>query len=184
MPLCSELDGSQRKRINEGWKMNAENTTAIEIRKLTQNSEVEICARMMASSEPWMTLRRNYDESVKTLTVPSKQVYLAKANGEIGGFIILIMQGAFIGYIQTVCVAPEWRSKGIGSKLLTFAEERILRETPNVFMCVSSFNQNAQRLYQRLGYEVVGELKDYIVSGHSEILLRKTIAPLTEFTKN
>lgn len=24
-------------------------------------------------------------------------------------------------------------------------------------------------------------LKDYVVSGHSEILLRKTIAPLTEF---
>jgi ribosomal protein S18 acetylase RimI-like enzyme len=163
--------------------MNAENTTAIAIRKLEQNSEVEGCARMMASSEPWITLRRNYEESIKMLTVPSKEVYLAIANGEIAGFIILNMQGAFIGYIQTVCVAPEWRSKGIGTKLLIFAEERILRETPNVFMCVSSFNQKAQRLYHRLGYEVVGELKDYIIAGHSEILLRKTIAPLTEFTK-
>ena len=163
--------------------MNAENTIAIAIRKLEQSSEVEVCAQMMASSEPWITLRRNYEESIKTLTVPSKEVYLAIANGEIAGFIILNMQGAFIGYIQTVCVAPEWRSKGIGTKLLIFAEERILRETPNVFMCVSSFNQKAQRLYHRLGYEVVGELKDYIIAGHSEILLRKTIAPLTEFTK-
>jgi hypothetical protein len=34
------------------------------------------------------------------------------------------------------------------------------------------------------GYEVIGELKDYIVPGHSEILLRKTIAPLTEFNKH
>jgi len=161
--------------------MNAENTIAI--RKLEQSSEVEVCARMMASSEPWITLRRNYEESIKTLTAPSKEVYLAIANGEIAGFIILNMQGAFIGYIQTVCVAPAWRSKGIGTRLLTFAEERILRETPNVFMCVSSFNQKAQRLYHRLGYEVVGELKDYIIAGHSEILLRKTIAPLSEFTK-
>jgi hypothetical protein len=30
---------------------------------------------------------------------------------------------------------------------------------------------------------VVGELKDYIVPGHSEILLRKTIAPLAQFKK-
>ena len=48
-------------------------------------------------------------------------------------------------------------------------------------MCVSSFNQDAQRLYLRLGYELVGELKNYIVAGYSESLLRKTIAPLIEF---
>jgi hypothetical protein len=46
---------------------------------------------------------------------------------------------------------------------------------------VSSFNPDARRLYERLGYSVVGELKDLIVPGHSEILLRKTLGPLTEF---
>jgi len=66
--------------------------------------------------------------------------------------------------------------------LVAFAEERILRISPNIFMCVSSFNQGARRLYQRLGYTVVGELSDYIVQGHSEILLRKTLGPLAEFT--
>jgi hypothetical protein len=29
-----------------------------------------------------------------------------------------------------------------------------------------------------MGYEVIGELKDYIVAGHSEILLRKSTGPL------
>ena len=48
---------------------------------------------------------------------------------------------------------------------------------------VSSFNKKAQELYERLGYETVGELKDYIVPGHSEILLRRTIAPITEFKR-
>ena len=93
------------------------------------------------------------------------------------------MKGAFIGYIQTVCISRERRGKGIGSKLVSFAEQRILSETPNVFMCVSSFNKNAKRLYQGLGYEIIGEIKDYIVSGHSEILMRKTISPLNEFIK-
>lgn len=66
---------------------------------------------------------------------------------------------------------------------MAFAEKRIFSETPNAFICVSSFNSSAQKLYERLGYEVIGELKDYIISGYSEILLRKTIAPLTEFKK-
>jgi ribosomal protein S18 acetylase RimI-like enzyme len=48
-------------------------------------------------------------------------------------------------------------------------------------MCVSSFNVDAKRLYERLGYKVVGELTDYIVRGHSELLLRKTVGPMTAF---
>ena len=48
-------------------------------------------------------------------------------------------------------------------------------------MCVSSFNLGARRLYERLGYKVVGELSDYIVRGHSELLLRKTTGPLAGF---
>jgi hypothetical protein len=32
-----------------------------------------------------------------------------------------------------------------------------------------------------LGYQRIGELTDFIVAGYSEILLRKTIGPLTGF---
>lgn len=66
--------------------------------------------------------------------------------------------------------------------MLEFAEQRILRESANVFMCVSSFNHGARRLYERQGYKVVGELTNYIVEGYSEILLRKTRGPLAGFT--
>jgi ribosomal protein S18 acetylase RimI-like enzyme len=66
---------------------------------------------------------------------------------------------------------------------MVFAEERIFSDNPNAFICVSSFNKGARRLYKRLGYEVVGKLKDYIIPGHSEFLLRKTTGPLTEFKK-
>jgi [ribosomal protein S18]-alanine N-acetyltransferase len=99
----------------------------------------------------------------------------------VAAFLILNMTGAFVGYIQTVCVAPEWRGRGLGAILIRFAEERIFRETPNVFMSVSSFNTDAQRLYERLGYQRIGELTDYIVAGYSEILLRKTTGPLIGF---
>lgn len=158
-----------------------ENQITIEIVSLERPDHVAACAEMMADSEPWLTLGRDYDASVATLSVPSKEVYLALVDEEVAAFVLLNMQGAFVGYIQTVCVAPEWRGKGIGSQLMNFVEKRIFSETPNVFICVSSFNPDAQRLYQRLGYEVIGELRDYIIAGHSEILLRKTIAPFNEF---
>jgi ribosomal-protein-alanine N-acetyltransferase len=154
-----------------------------QIVRLQQKDEAETCAKMMANSEPWITLRRDYDASLKNLTDPSKEVYLALVDDEIAGFTVLNMQGAFVGYIQSVCVAPQWRNKGIGNHMMDFVEKRIFSETPNAFICVSSFNGRVQRLYERRGYETIGELKDFIVPGHSEILLRKTIAPLTGFKR-
>jgi ribosomal protein S18 acetylase RimI-like enzyme len=156
----------------------------MKIRKLRHPDEAEECARLMANSEPWITLRRTYDDCLRIVKDPSREVYLGFAKDEIVAFIIFVVRGALVGYIQTVAVKPEWRNKGIGTKLLEFAEEKIFTRTANAFMCVSSFNKKAQRLYKRLGYEVIGELRDYIVPGHSEILLKKTIAPLAEFKKN
>jgi ribosomal-protein-alanine N-acetyltransferase len=157
------------------------NGKPLQINSLETNDEIEICARMMADLEPWITLRRNYQASVETLSVPTKEVYLGLMEAEIAGFTILNLHGGFVGYVQTLCVAPEWRNMGIGSALMDFAERRIFKETPNVFICVSSFNPKALKLYKRRGYEIIGELKDYIITGHSEILLRKTISPLSEF---
>jgi ribosomal protein S18 acetylase RimI-like enzyme len=108
----------------------------------------------------------------------SKEVYVAMNGNTVTGFLVLQMEGAFIGYIQSIGVLGEWRRRGIGSRLLQYAENRIFKETTNVFICVLSFNHRALELYRRLGYEIIGELKDYIVSGHSEILLRKTLGPL------
>jgi [ribosomal protein S18]-alanine N-acetyltransferase len=151
------------------------------IRRLAGRGEAETCARMMAASEPWITLRRDADAALAILTDPGRESYVAFLEGEVVGFVILVMHGAFVGYIQSVCVAPGLRGLGLGRRLMAFAEERIFRESPNVFLNVASFNPEAQRLYERLGYEVVGELRDYIVPGHSEILMRKSTGPLAEF---
>jgi ribosomal-protein-alanine N-acetyltransferase len=154
------------------------------ISRLEREADARECAGLMASSEPWLTLGRSYDTSLRIIQDPTREVFILRGEGKLAGFLILCMTGAFVGYIQTICIHPDHRGQGLGSKLVTFAEQRIFRESPNVFMCVSSFNQDARRLYERLGYQVVGELTDYIVRGHSEILLRKTIGPLTTFLPN
>jgi ribosomal protein S18 acetylase RimI-like enzyme len=148
---------------------------------LQTQEEAEACACMMATSEPWITLKRGYADLLKAVQNPAREVYLAKVEKEIVGLIMINMQGAFTGYIQSICVASKWQNRGIGRQLMLFAEERIFAQTPNVFLCVSSFNTGAQKFYTGLGYEFVGELKDFLVAGYSEILLRKTIAPLVGY---
>lgn len=153
----------------------------VSIAPLSDEAEAESCAHIMAHSEPWLTLGRSFEASLQIIRDPTREVYVAHDEHGVTGFLILCMTGALVGYIQTVCVDARVRGQGLGSTLLEFAERRILRVSPNIFMCVSSFNQGARRLYERLGYNVVGELTDYIVEGHSEILLRKTVGPMTTF---
>ncbi|HKW55716.1 MAG TPA: GNAT family N-acetyltransferase [Candidatus Acidoferrum sp.] len=156
----------------------------LQIRRIASSGEANLCARMMSSSEPWITLGRDYAKSLDVLQRPDRESYLAESGNEIVGFLILNMAGPFAGYLQTVCVAPEKRSMGIGPALVRFAEERIFRQSPNVFLCCSSFNPRSCRFYERLGYERIGELKDYIIRGHSEILMRKSAGPWNDFRES
>ena len=155
----------------------------LSIRRLDGDAEAAACATIMSTSEPWLTLGRDFERCHALVTDPSREVYVASNGGEVVGFLILTMQGAFTGYIQTIAVRNDSRGRGLGTALIQFAEKRIFADSPNVFMCVSSFNQRAKALYLRLGYEVVGELVDFVVRGHSEWLLRKTVAPLSEFRR-
>ncbi len=147
---------------------------AITIRAMTTQAEAEVCAAMMAQSEPWLTLGRSYQVCLETLLHTDKEVFIAVIEDTVVGSIILNMHGALVGYIQSICVSKEYRGKGVGSALLDYAETRIFASSANAFLMVSSFNPNARRLYERRGYGAVGELKDFIVAGHSEILMRKT----------
>ena len=143
--------------------------------------EREACARMMSSTEPWITLKRDYARCVTIVSDPGRELYVAYGDGQVTGFILLNMQGPFPGYIQSVCVSDAARGSGIGSQLVAYAEERIGRVSPNVFLCVSSFNPGAKRLYERLGYELVGTLRDFLVEGLDELLYRKSLGPWDKF---
>jgi ribosomal protein S18 acetylase RimI-like enzyme len=138
------------------------------------------CAALMAASDPWLTLGYSFDDLLRTVRLPGRERYVAHVDGQFAGFLLLNLHGTFAGYIQTIGLAPQFRGSGRGAQLVAFAEQSIWREHRNVFLCVSSFNQAARRFYARLGYQQVGELTDFLVAGHSELLLRKTRGPLRE----
>lgn len=132
----------------------------------------------MASSEPWITLRRDEAACCAALSRPGTELFVAwkRESGLPAGFILLASYGlAGSPYIASVAVAADERGQGVGSQLLRFAERRF-QGRGHLFLLVSSFNWHAQELYRRQGYEQVGELKDYCVAGHSEFLLHKALA--------
>ena len=152
----------------------------LDITPLSGASEERACAALMAASDPWQTLGYGYDDLLRTVQLPGRERYVAHAQGQFAGFLLLNLHGTFAGYIQTIGLVPEFRGRGHGQALVAFAEQRIWRDHRNVFLCVSSFNLAARRFYGRLGYVQVGELADFLVEGHSELLLRKTTGPLRE----
>ena len=148
---------------------------------LIAENDIEAAAQLMANSDPWITLGRTYEKCLATIRNPLAETYVVKSSGKVIGLAIIQLKGALVGYIQTIVIEPRFRGHNIGSQLIAFLEQRIHGVSPNVFMCVSDFNTDAQRLYKKMGFEVIGEIKNYIMAGHSEILLRKTIAPMNDF---
>lgn len=140
-------------------------------------------AGVMASSEPWLTLGRGRADAMRLLKNPAKEYFIVRCGGERAGFLVLDLNGPLGGYIQAIGVAPEKRGAGIGTAALRWAERYIFASHHNVLLCVSSFNRKAARLYRKLGYESIGRLRDCVIAGHDEILLRKTRGPLSSAGK-
>jgi ribosomal-protein-alanine N-acetyltransferase len=145
----------------------------LRIEPIASADDHEWCAQLMAGSEPWITLRRDLAACRISLGNPVKERYVVRDGDHRAGLLILDMTGPFPGYIQSICIAPGARNRGLGTQVLAWAEGRILRDSPNVFICVSSFNPEALRLYRRVGYEVVGTLRGFVVDEHDELLLQK-----------
>jgi ribosomal-protein-alanine N-acetyltransferase len=138
-------------------------------------------AEMMAAFDPWKILGMDAAACRASFEGGCKEVFVARWNGVPAGLAILQVCGSFNGYIQTLFVPAAFRGRGFGKRLIEFCEERIHRESPNVFICVSTFNSRALGLYQAVGFSVVGVLKDFLKPGFDEWLLLKTIGPKLDY---
>jgi len=138
--------------------------------------EREWCARLMASTDPWITLGRRLEDCRERCLHPEYVLLVAKSGGDPSGFVLMHPRGlAGSPYIASIAISEEWRGQGIGTALLDCAEQ-YFPNARHLFLLVSSFNVRARPLYERRGYEVVGELENYVINGASEILMHKRLA--------
>jgi ribosomal-protein-alanine N-acetyltransferase len=133
-------------------------------------------ARLIASSEPWITLGTTLEICLKFCNDKEYMVFIAHSGSDPCGAMVIHPRGlASSPYLKSIVVDGKFRSLGVGRTLLGFAEDYFRERSKHFFMCVSSFNPRARDLYERLGYSKVGEFEDYILEGESEILLHKRL---------
>ena len=144
--------------------------------RLATSEEQDWTAQLMAGSEPWITLGTTVEQCLLVCRDPAYLTFVAHHNSFPCGSIILHPRGlAGSPYVKSVVVAEGHRNHGVGAQLIAFAENHFRNNSKHIFLCVSSFNLRAQSLYERLGYTRVGEFKDYIMEGASEILFYKRL---------
>jgi ribosomal protein S18 acetylase RimI-like enzyme len=140
------------------------------------DEEREWAARVMAATDPWITLRRGLDACLKTTQNPDYLFFVARSEGRPCGFMLVHPRGmAGSPYIASIAASAECRGAGVGTALLEFAAVYFQTRARHLFLCVSSFNARARALYERNGFAAVGELEDYIIAGASEILMHKRL---------
>jgi [ribosomal protein S18]-alanine N-acetyltransferase len=138
--------------------------------------ERDWAAALMAGSEPWTTLGVTEEACRRSCRDNEYLLYIARRGDRPCGAILLQRRGvAGSPYVKSIAVHESQRSEGVGSALMAFAEDLFRPEARHLFLCVSSFNARARSFYERHGYEVVGELEDYILDGASEVLLHKRL---------
>jgi ribosomal protein S18 acetylase RimI-like enzyme len=152
------------------------------IRPLHDENEARACTARLVEFGPWRVVGIPAEKIFRDLTNPEREVFVAELGQKTAGVLILHLGGSFDGYIQLIAVFPEFQDRGLGEKIMKFAEDKIFQRSKNVFLSVSAFNHRAQKFYERLGYRKTGELENFLIAGSNEILMRKTLGPLLEFS--
>lgn len=144
--------------------------------QLATSEERDWTAGLIAGSEPWIALGTSLEQCRKVCRHPEYLLFVAHFQGTCSGSIILHPLGlASSPYIKSVVVSDAFRGRGIGASLIAFAENYFRKDSKHIFLCASSFNTRARTFYERLGYNPVGEFKDYVIEGESEMLYHKRL---------
>lgn len=138
-------------------------------------------ARALAAIDPWRTYG----------TAPASLAALLHTPGGDGqGFAIQLPNetdpaGAVVvrfpwlagPYLNLIAVLPGHQGQGLGGAVLAWMETEARRAGQrNLFLCVSDFNEGAQRRYARAGFEQIACLEDLVRDGVGEVLMRKRLS--------
>jgi len=98
----------------------------------------------------------------KRLASQDYEVLIALYNNEIAGTASIIMEGEKNLYLCSMAVKPDYHGKGIGYRLLEEVEKIGLRKGCITISLETSVPLvNAKNLYEKFGFKVTGNERDY-----------------------
>lgn len=108
------------------------------------------------------------------LTLPQVVRYKAMLGERMVGFIagdIRKLQST--GWIASICVHPDLRGQGLGTKLLILCEKEM--GMPKVKLSVRMSNRTAIEMYKRNGYQGVGRWQRYYKGKEDAFVMEKIL---------
>ena len=79
-------------------------------------------------------------------------------------------------YLNLLGLVPQAQRQGVGKAVLQWLEARArTAKHRNLWLCVSSFNDNARRIYERAGYTHLATIDSLSFDGFDEHLMRKRL---------
>jgi ribosomal protein S18 acetylase RimI-like enzyme len=85
--------------------------------------------------------------------VRDRETWVLDDRGRVAGFLVLDYHDDHV-LLENVAVAPEDHGRGLGRRLLTYAEEcTIARELDEIRLYTNEAMTENQALYERIGYE-------------------------------
>ena len=130
-------------------------------------------SRALVSMDPWFTLGYKAEALYSYLLHADSTLnrYCLTGSGKICGVLAVRSPWLFGPFIELIALFDGFRGQGIGAQLIEWVGGG--SESPNIWATVSSFNEDAQRFYTKMGFEQTAVLDDLIKPGWDEILLRK-----------
>jgi len=89
----------------------------------------------------------------------SKQIWLAKKDNQIAGFLVGIKSKSGISYVNWMGVKEGFRGQGLGAKLIPHWE-KWARDQEAHKLRIATSNPNNLPFYQKFGYELEGVRKN------------------------
>ena len=102
--------------------------------------------------------------------------YQIECGADLAGVVIIVCPWLAGPYLQMLAVLPAHQNRGIGAAFLGWFEAEARGHFRNLWLCVSGFNTEAQRLYRAHGFERVATLDGLVREGDDELLMRKRLA--------
>jgi diamine N-acetyltransferase len=104
--------------------------------------------------------------------------YQLVCNGVVSGAVVIWRDWLIGPNLQMLAVLPHLNRQGAGSAILSWFEaEARAHRGRNIWLCVSGFNIDAIRFYERHGFSRVAELPDVVQPDDTELLMRKLLVP-------
>lgn len=150
--------------------------------EVAKKSDMDDIANIILTDKIGHAYYPNRSVLIKKLehSIEQEEVFLYRLNGQVEGIMWYMENGMFgvYPYLHIIIVREEYRSKGIGLKMMEFLQSKVEDNNrqlllKKIFLLVNMNNQRAFEFYSRIGYERACELNQLFRKNKTEILMVK-----------